>query len=808
MIIQHLRLHPFAGITERAVPLQPGLNVIVGPNEAGKTTFVKALKSVLFIPTKLGKRQFDSDINPYLPLQGGDTIRVTLKFNCGDCDYELSKSWGKQPQAELRFPGGKLFTDPTEVQEQMGDLLALKQGTYERVLIAYQANLPDTLKALSGESEEANDLAELLRKTVFATDGVSIEQLGITIEGKRTKYYLRWDRDLSRPEDRRGIDNPWAKSKGLVLQAYYDKETLRQERKKAEDYEQHLDALNERINAISREKETLGKLVAGSATVVADAEKRAGLEVEAAVLGQKEADYRRISQDWPKLEERLKAQRETREQGQERLAQLANDLGDAKKFEAAGAKRDKLERARSKAGEIATARQELATLKPLSAETLGRLESLDGKLKRLVASLQAGRLRLKFTPHRSLAVEVRKDLAADVEQQVAAEVPLELEAGGRIVLRHEDWELDVQSGESAFEDVQADYDTTTHQFQMLLKETDVDGLEGARKRHSDFRDGTQSLDGLERHIREILGGDHLETLSREVAEATPATSLRTSADIAGEKGRLESEQASRDLEIENGVEQLGGWQRQFETQDKLLDKLLEARANLNAKKKAIETLKPLPEGVTDAGAFVAGFREKGARLKTIREDELPDLLIQRAKLEGETPDQTLQELDADLLSAEANFERLAKEAAALDKIACVFARLREQMDAGTLDPWIREMKKVVQPLTAGRYTEIRLEAAQAGRADDLHVPYVALSMGTRACIGLAVRLSMARHFLDGRDGFLLLDDPLVDLDPDRQATACAILQHFGSEKQVIILTCHPSHADILGGHRVELVKLG
>ncbi len=67
---------------------------------------------------------------------------------------------------------------------------------------------------------------------------------------------------------------------------------------------------------------------------------------------------------------------------------------------------------------------------------------------------------------------------------------------------------------------------------------------------------------------------------------------------------------------------------------------------------------------------------------------------------------------------------------------------------------------------------------------------------------------MARHFVDGRDGFLLLDDPLVDLDPDRQATACAILQHFGSEKQVIILTCHPSHADILGGHRVELVKLG
>ena len=808
MIIQQLRLHPFAGIPEREVLLQPGLNVLVGPNEAGKTTLVNALKSVLFTSTKLGKRQFESEINPYLPLQGGDTIRITLKFSCGDGDYELSKSWGKQPQVELRFPGGQIFTDPTAVQEQLGKLLALKQGTYERVLIAYQANLPHTLEALSGESDEANDLAQLLRKAVFATDGVSIEQLGVTVEGKLEGYYSRWDRSLDRPKDGRGIDNPWTREVGLVLKAYYDKETLRQERKKAEDFEQNLDALNEQINAISREKETLGKLVAENATVVADAEKRVRLEVERKAFRQEEVDYRRISQEWPKLEERLKAQRETREQGQERLKQLVNELADAKKFEAAGAKRDKLKRARSKAGDIAAAKQDLATLKPLSAETLGQLEKLDGKLKRLVASLQAGRLRLKFTPHKPLTVEVRKDLAADVQQQLAADMPLELEAGGRIVLRHEDWELDVQSGESAFEEVQADYDKTTHEFAVLLKDTDVDGLEAARKRHSAFRDKTQGLKSLERQLEEILDGDQAGTPAQEVADATPVTPLRTAADVAGEKGRLEADQTTRDQEIKKGVEQLASWQRQFETQDTLLDKLLDARANLNAKNKAIEALKPLPEGVADADAFVVGFREKEARLKTIREDQLPDLLIQRANLEKETPDQTLQDLDAALVSAEANFERRVKEAAALDKIAAIFGRLREQMDAGTLDPWIREMKKVVEPLTAGRYTEIRLEAAQAGRADELQVPYAALSMGTRACLGLAVRLSMARHFLDGRDGFLLLDDPLVDLDPGRQAAACAILQHFGSEKQVIILTCHPSHADILGGHRIELAKVG
>jgi len=57
---------------------------------------------------------------------------------------------------------------------------------------------------------------------------------------------------------------------------------------------------------------------------------------------------------------------------------------------------------------------------------------------------------------------------------------------------------------------------------------------------------------------------------------------------------------------------------------------LDARANWNENEKAIDAVKPLPEGVVDADVFVADFREKEARLKTIREIELPNLLVERA----------------------------------------------------------------------------------------------------------------------------------------------------------------------------------
>jgi exonuclease SbcC len=79
-----------------------------------------------------------------------------------------------------------------------------------------------------------------------------------------------------------------------------------------------------------------------------------------------------------------------------------------------------------------------------------------------------------------------------------------------------------------------------------------------------------------------------------------------------------------------------------------------------------------------------------------------------------------------------------------------------------------------------------------------------LSKGTIDVLALAVRLGMAEHYLDGGGGFVLLDDPLVNLDPARRAAAADCLREFARERQTIILTCHPSHASLLGGNTISL----
>jgi uncharacterized protein YhaN len=49
-----------------------------------------------------------------------------------------------------------------------------------------------------------------------------------------------------------------------------------------------------------------------------------------------------------------------------------------------------------------------------------------------------------------------------------------------------------------------------------------------------------------------------------------------------------------------------------------------------------------------------------------------------------------------------------------------------------------------------------------------------------------------------------MDDPLVNMDPARQEKAAELIKEYASNKQVLIFTCHPRHAELLGGNQIKL----
>ena len=259
-------------------------------------------------------------------------------------------------------------------------------------------------------------------------------------------------------------------------------------------------------------------------------------------------------------------------------------------------------------------------------------------------------------------------------------------------------------------------------------------------------------------------------------------------------------------DMESKVRQLTEWERAYKSSEALLDLLIEKRSELKGLEKSLQDLRPLPEAVKEPGKWIREFEEKQETLKQ-RESAFSELRIQKASLEGKAAEETREELEAQSKEAERRFQQVLTEGEALLEIRKAFEQIRSDMDSQTLNPWLDELRRVVMPLTAHRYHLVSMgqgELDKVIRKDGLEMPTEVLSQGTRVGLGLALRLSMARYFLKDSDGFLILDDPLVDLDEERQQAASQVIRNFSGEKQVILLTCHPRHADLLGGHIIRL----
>jgi hypothetical protein len=74
----------------------------------------------------------------------------------------------------------------------------------------------------------------------------------------------------------------------------------------------------------------------------------------------------------------------------------------------------------------------------------------------------------------------------------------------------------------------------------------------------------------------------------------------------------------------------------------------------------------------------------------------------------------------------------------------------------------------------------------------------ALSTGTAELLYLVLRLGLVSELAEGRGVLpLVLDDVLVNLDPERASAMARLLGEVAAEQQVLLLTCRPETRDLL-----------
>ena len=83
MIIREFSTNQFAGLNNQMVKFEENLNVVLGPNEAGKSTIVNAIVATLFNNIKIGDKKTEDLIlkEKYMPHPLVDHLRFTrLEF--------------------------------------------------------------------------------------------------------------------------------------------------------------------------------------------------------------------------------------------------------------------------------------------------------------------------------------------------------------------------------------------------------------------------------------------------------------------------------------------------------------------------------------------------------------------------------------------------------------------------------------------------------------------------------------------------------------------------------------------------------
>ena len=125
MKLRKLSVNQFKRFTEptQLGELGDGLNLVVGPNELGKSTLLDALRAVLF-------ERYSSKAQPIMALQNdrsGAAPVVELVFEVSGAEYTLSKRFVKSPHARLQCPDGTLL-EADAAENKLRDLLGFAEA--------------------------------------------------------------------------------------------------------------------------------------------------------------------------------------------------------------------------------------------------------------------------------------------------------------------------------------------------------------------------------------------------------------------------------------------------------------------------------------------------------------------------------------------------------------------------------------------------------------------------------------------------------------------------------------------------------
>ncbi|PKQ20995.1 MAG: hypothetical protein CVT66_01885 [Actinobacteria bacterium HGW-Actinobacteria-6] len=208
-------------------------------------------------------------------------------------------------------------------------------------------------------------------------------------------------------------------------------------------------------------------------------------------------------------------------------------------------------------------------------------------------------------------------------------------------------------------------------------------------------------------------------------------------------------------------------------------------------------------GSLDALREQLAIAEAGSRDADAVYDEVA---AERSRLQGTLDTLSSEDRGAQLRLGEASVrERLAD---AVDRYvvtataARIVSRAQERYERERQPEVVKRAEQIFRTMTGDRYVglSVPLGSNRLEVFDDHSAAKESaqLSRGTAEALYLALRLGLISQLGDVGPGLpLLMDDVLVNLDPERRRGAAMAVADLARERQIVLFTCHPDTAELL-----------
>lgn len=789
----------FAGLRKISLDFVPGLNVIVGANETGKSTVVNAIYSVLFSSSNLKKsRSEDKEfLSQYMPQPAGDFIDGTVNLNSHGLEYSLHKRWGNLPGSSLVKPDGTMISIETDIEQELKTIFELGPKTYQNIVFAPQSRLKAMLDQLR-DRETIQSVSALLRMAVMNLDGVPIDSLRMEIDQELDALLKRWDYPNCRPQD----NKVYKAGLGIVLSSYYQQENLRQEMNRVFDIEQELHNLSVQLRECENRTKVINVDLAQLEPLEEDILQRAAREPRIETLKKQSSELKAVYGQWPESESELRSQQSALDQLMQQGEQLKKEEQSCQRRKEMDTLNQTIKTVEQNRDLLEQMQQAYQTMAAITEADIKELVVLQGKIITSAASMQAGQI--------LASIHSKSDLAVWVICDLDSETPLEgneIKANGYLKIRlGELAEIEVKSGEFDYEQIKAEYVRAQGEFDQHLTRLGVTGLEEAQQIQKSREQIQANINSTQRVIANVLGVQAYDDLKNRHQELEGVEATRPWEFIQQDKEAMDNQMdkiRANLIALNNKIQE---WQNKYGRREDLLTEIISREVELQGLEAELDKLQTLPACFSSSTEFrlhIKSLREETKQLG----DEWRRLWTAHNSKERELPEESHEELHLQYESARQELAQNLARAQTFMQIKEAFADTLAAMDANSFQPLSDAFSRYLSQTTRGNY---RLEGWDEPlnldliRRDEVRMSLKLLSSGTYDSVALALRFALLEQIFPAGDGFVVLDDCLVDLDADRRVEAVNIIKAYARQNQVIFTTCSWETASLLGGTTIEL----